>query len=59
MLGPIPTQVYPFSHSHFRFSDDLVKKVKVTIRTLLSPRHVPSIILETTDIPVSARKLST
>lgn len=33
------------------FSNDVVKKVKLRIRTLLSPRHVPSIILPTTDIP--------
>lgn len=35
------------------FTDDLVKKVKSIIRQQLSARHVPSIVLETTDIPVS------
>ena len=35
------------------FSQDIVKKVKVLLRTRLSARHVPAVVLETTDIPVS------
>ncbi len=35
------------------FSEDIVKKVKVQLRTQLSARHVPAVVLETTDIPVS------
>ena len=35
------------------FSNELVKKVKSEIRSQLSARHVPSIVLETKDIPVS------
>ncbi len=35
------------------FSQNIVKKVKVLLRTRLSARHVPAVILETTDIPVS------
>jgi len=35
------------------FSQDLVKRVKTNIRNQLSARHVPGIILETHDIPVS------
>jgi len=32
-------------------TDDLKKKLKTLIRTSCSPRHVPSVILETKDIP--------
>lgn len=35
------------------FTNELVKKVKSEIRSQLSARHVPSIVLETKDIPVS------
>ena len=35
------------------FSDDVVKRVKTLIRTQLSARHVPAVILQTSDIPVS------
>lgn len=34
-------------------SDELVKKLKTTIRSELSPRHVPAFILAIKDIPVS------
>lgn len=34
-------------------SDELVKSIKVKIRSELSPRHVPAFILPITDIPVS------
>jgi len=33
------------------FSDELVRKVKLVIRSELSARHVPAIVLETADIP--------
>ncbi|KAK9361235.1 hypothetical protein V1504DRAFT_98562 [Lipomyces starkeyi] len=36
------------------FTEDLVKKIKLTIRTQLSPRHVPGIIDETPEIPYTA-----
>ena len=36
-----------------RFSDELVQRVRGEIRSNLSARHVPHLILETTDIPVS------
>ncbi|XP_062524013.1 acetoacetyl-CoA synthetase-like [Corticium candelabrum] len=35
------------------FSQDLVSRVKAAIRTQLSVRHVPGVVLETTSIPVS------
>ncbi|CEG72538.1 Putative Acetoacetate-CoA ligase [Rhizopus microsporus] len=34
-----------------KFNEDLVKKIKVTIRSELSPRHVPAFVLPITDIP--------
>lgn len=34
-------------------TDDLVKSIKVKIRSELSPRHVPAFILPIADIPVS------
>lgn len=34
-------------------TDDLVKKMKVLIRSELSPRHVPAFVLSIADIPVS------
>ena len=37
-----------------RFSDELVSRVKSTIRQLLSARHVPEILLETKEIPYTA-----
>ena len=36
-----------------RLTEELVKQIKLTIRKELSARHVPSIILEVADIPVS------
>ncbi|KAK9389356.1 hypothetical protein V1515DRAFT_595683 [Lipomyces mesembrius] len=36
------------------FTEDLVKSIKLTIRTQLSPRHVPGIIDETPEIPYTA-----
>lgn len=38
----------------YRFSDELVSRVKSTIRQLLSARHVPEILLETKEIPYTA-----
>lgn len=35
-----------------RFSNELVQKLKAAIRQELSARHVPSVILETKEIPV-------
>lgn len=37
----------------YKFSEGLVKKVQSAIRTGLSARHVPALILEISDIPVS------
>jgi acetoacetyl-CoA synthetase len=34
-----------------QLDDDLKKKIKVTLRTNASPRHVPAVILEAPDIP--------
>ncbi|XP_039258965.2 acetoacetyl-CoA synthetase-like [Styela clava] len=41
------------------FSEDLAKKIKSEIRRLLSPRHVPALVLETKDIPytISGKKV--
>ncbi|XP_062517192.1 acetoacetyl-CoA synthetase-like [Corticium candelabrum] len=41
------------------FSQDLVSRVKAAIRTQLSVRHVPGVVLETTSIPytVSGKKV--
>ena len=36
-----------------RFDEALVQRVKSLIRKELSARHVPSVVLETKDIPVS------
>ena len=35
------------------FTQDLVRRVKTNIRNQLSARHIPAVILETPDIPVS------
>ena len=37
----------------FRLTEELVMQIKLTIRKELSARHIPSIILEIADIPVS------
>lgn len=37
----------------YTLSDDLIKSIKTTIRSELSPRHVPAFILPIKDIPVS------
>ena len=39
------------------FGEALVSKVKAAIRKELSARHVPAVVLETEDIPVSGLKL--
>jgi acetoacetyl-CoA synthetase len=41
------------------FNDDLIKKIKTTIRTNCTPRHVPAKILEIADIPytISGKKV--
>ena len=36
-----------------KFTREFVAKVKAIIRAQLSARHVPSVVMETTDIPVS------
>ncbi|XP_075032973.1 acetoacetyl-CoA synthetase [Mixophyes fleayi] len=43
----------------FTFSSDLVKRIRNSIRVSLSARHVPSLILETKDIPytISGKKV--
>lgn len=43
------------------FSDSLARKIKTEIRALLSPRHVPALILEIQDIPytISGKKVET
>ncbi|XP_070573121.1 acetoacetyl-CoA synthetase-like [Ptychodera flava] len=43
----------------FEFNEDVVKKVKNSIRSQLSARHVPGIILKTQDIPytISGKKV--
>ena len=33
-------------------SDDLIRKIKATIREARSPRHVPSFVFQVEDIPV-------
>jgi len=35
----------------YELTDDIVKKIKSTIRTNASPRHVPALILPVPDIP--------
>jgi len=35
----------------YEFNADLEKKIKVTLRTKASPRHVPALIIEVPDIP--------
>ena len=35
------------------FTDDLVRKIKTTLRVNASPRHVPALIFETPEIPVT------
>ncbi len=39
---------------YFSFSEELVSRIKVQIRAQLSARHVPAVVLETQDIPVSS-----
>jgi len=41
----------------YSLDDQLIKKVRTEIRQLLSARHVPAIIMETADIPVSRSAL--
>ena len=38
-------------HSKHNLTEDLVKRIKVDIKTKVSPRHVPSKIIEVKDIP--------
>ena len=45
------------SNSH-KFEERLVNKVKAAIRKELSARHVPALVLEISDIPVSNRTSS-
>ena len=35
----------------YSLTDDLIRKIKTTLRENASPRHVPAVILETPDIP--------
>ena len=37
----------------YRFDESLKERVRSAIRRQLSPRHVPGVMLETQDIPVS------
>ena len=42
-----------YIYAHHRFTENLVKQIKSTIRKELSARHVPNVVLEIADIPVS------
>ena len=37
----------------YALDDALIKKIKTTLRTKASPRHVPAVILETPEIPTT------
>ncbi len=37
----------------YNLNEDLVKKIKTTLRTKASPRHVPAILMETPEIPTT------
>ena len=37
----------------FSLDEELIKKIKTTLRTKASPRHVPAVILETPEIPTT------
>ena len=37
----------------YKLDDALVRKIKTTLRTKASPRHVPAVILETPEIPTT------
>ena len=41
-----------------QLSSELIKQVQLSIRTELSARHVPAVILQITDIPVCLAILS-
>ena len=40
------------------FSEDLCSRLRTAIRIELSARHIPALILETTDIPVCVNLLN-
>ncbi|PIO41122.1 hypothetical protein AB205_0121980, partial [Aquarana catesbeiana] len=42
-------------NNNYAFGNDLVKRIRDSIRIALSARHVPALILETKDIPVSIK----
>ena len=42
-----------YIYAHHRFTENLVTQIKSTIRKELSARHVPNVVLEIADIPVS------
>ncbi|CAI9601875.1 unnamed protein product [Staurois parvus] len=46
-------------NNNYTFGNDLVKRIRDSIRVALSARHVPSLILETKDIPytISGKKV--
>ncbi|MBQ9458962.1 MAG: acetoacetate--CoA ligase [Oscillospiraceae bacterium] len=37
----------------YSLDDELIKKIKTTLRTKASPRHVPAVIMETPEIPTT------
>ncbi len=37
----------------YSLDDELVKKIKTTLRTKASPRHVPAVVMETPEIPTT------
>ena len=37
----------------YHLDDELIKKIKTTLRTKASPRHVPAVIMETPEIPTT------
>ncbi len=45
--------LFPLMHAGIKFTTGMVSEVKTRIRKELSPRHVPSYVFETPDIPVS------
>lgn len=49
--GDVRVVLFVVLNNGFDFGDDLIKTIKLQIRSQTTPRHVPAVILEVTDIP--------
>jgi acetoacetyl-CoA synthetase len=57
--GDVRVVLFVVLHQNFKLNSDLIARIKTNIRTYTTPRHVPEVILEISDVPrtISGKKV--